>query len=208
MADVYCYSYVEDAPSAAIAQKLVMARNARAAHRLLFREGFPSVMGGYSEIEKKCEAFLNMAKAGFHVFTLTDLDTAECACALIRSWFNIPDDADVTLPAECVFRVAVREVESWILADHAAWAKYIGIPARNFDAKPDNLDDPKQHLLNVIRRKGRRKIHREMLPEGTAHIGPRYNEVLCRFVEKAWLPERAAQNSPSLARALRALLKI
>jgi hypothetical protein len=58
---------------------------------------------------------------------------------------------------------------------------------------PDQLDDPKQHLLSVIRKKGRRRKHREMLPQGAAPIGPRYNEVLCDFVEGLWDPERASE---------------
>ena len=69
-------------------------------------------------------------------------------------------------------------------------------------------DEPKEHILTVIRRKGRMKFHREMLPKGAAHIGPLYNEVLCKFVETSWQPERAAENSPSLDRALKALMKI
>ena len=141
MTDVYCFAFVEDMPSAAVADRLVAARNARSKHRL-------------------------------------------------------------------VFRVAVREVESWILADHEAWAEYINIPGDNFSKTPDQLDDPKQHLLTVIRRKGKKKIHQEMLPKGAAHIGPLYNEVLCEFINTSWQPERAAENSPSLDRALKALMKI
>jgi len=208
MEDVFCFSYVEDAPSAAVAHKLVATRNAQMEHSLVFRNGFPAVMGGYGAIKSKCEAFLNMAKGGIHSFILTDLDTAECACSLIRSWFSIPENDDVVLPPQCIFRVAVREVESWIIADHEAWAAFIGIPAENFSTQPDQLDDPKRHLLNVIRRKGRKKIHREMLPQGAAQIGPRYNEILCDFVDSSWEPERAAKRSPSLDRALKALMMI
>lgn len=208
MEDVFCFSYVEDAPSAAVAHKLVATRNAKMEHSLVFRNGFPAVMRGYGAIKSKCEAFLNMAKGGIHLFILTDLDTAECACSLIRSWFSISNKDDVVLPPQCIFRVAVREVESWIIADHEAWAAFIGIPAVNFSTQPDQLDDPKRHLLNVIHRKGRKKIHREMLPQGAAQIGPRYNEILCDFVYSSWEPERAAMRSPSLDRALKALITI
>ncbi len=177
-------------------------------HSLVFRSGFPAVMGGYGDIKSKCEAFLDMAKGGIHSFILTDLDTAECACSLIRSWFSIPKNEEVILPLQFIFRVAVREIESWIIADHEAWAAFIGIPASNFSQQPDQLDDPKRHLLNVIRKKGRKKIHREMLPQGAAQIGPRYNEILCDFVDRLWEPERAAKRSPRLDRALKALMKI
>ena len=208
MADVYCFSYVEDAPSAAVARKLVETRNTQLESRIFFHNGFPFITGGQTAIKNKCEAFLNMAKAGIYTIILADLDTAECACSLIRSWFTIPQNDQPNLPPKCVFRVIVREVESWILADHTAWAKFIEIPATNFSTQPDQLDDPKGHLLNVIRRKGTKKIHREMLPQGHAHIGPRYNEVLCNFIDNSWMPERAAVNSPSLDRAIKALLKV
>lgn len=208
MTDIHCFAFVEDAPSAAIAQKLVATRNDRLSRRLVFRNGFPAIMRGHGDIKSRCQAFLNMARSGSHTLILTDLDTVECACALIRDWFAIPQEDPVNLPSQCIFRVAVREVESWIIADHAAWAEYIGIPAANFSIHPDRLDDPKEHLLKVIRRKGKKKIHREMLPKGSAHIGPRYNEVLCDFVDKLWVPARAAENSPSLDRALKALMKV
>lgn len=208
MADIHCFSYVEDAPSAAVIRKLVERRNACLERAIIFRDGFPAITGGYDAIKNNCKAFLNMARAGVHTLTLTDLDSAECACSLIRDWFDIPNFADVALPPQCIFRVAVREVESWIIADHAAWAKFIGISAANFTTQPDYLNDPKKHLLDVIRRKGRKRVHREMLPQGVAHIGPRYNEVLCDFVENIWEPERAAIRSPSLERTIRSLMNI
>ena len=211
MADVYCYAYVEDAPSAAVVQKLVKTRNALTGdngHRLIFNNGFPTVTSGCGNIKNKCEVFLKMALAGLHTIILTDLDNNDCACTLIRDWFNIPQGDPINLPSQCIFRVVVKEVESWILADHAAWAEYIGISKVNFSKYPDQLDDPKEHLLNVIRRKGRTKIHREMLPKDAAHIGPQYNEVLCDFVDSIWKPERAAKNSPSLERALRAFMNV
>ena len=208
MEDIYCYSYVEDAPSAAVAKKLVAQRNSVLAHKLHFREGFPALTGGYSALEKKCPSFLLMANGGLYTFSITDLDTRTCAVDLIRDWFCIPTVQPVALPKEVVFRVAVREVEAWIMADREAWAKYIGIPAENFSNLPDTLPDPKRHLLNVIRRKGMKRVHKEMLPNGTAHIGPRYNEVLCNFVSAKWSPSRASCNSPSLKRAIDALHRL
>ena len=210
MGDVYCYAYVEDVPSQAVVKKLVKIRNAQTNHdhQLLFHGGFPTVTRGFGKIKNKCETFFKMALAGLHILVLTDLDNAECACTLIRDWFGIPEETPVNLPSQCIFRVAVKEVESWIIADHAAWAQYIGIAKTNFSKFPDQLDDPKQDLLNVIRKKGRKRVHREMLPKGAAHIGPMYNEVLCEFVETIWEPERAAKNSPSLARAFKAIMNV
>ena len=208
MDDIYCYSYVEDAPSAEVARKLVAERNASVAHKLLFFNGFPAMTGGCGALEKKCPAFLNMAKGGLYTVSLTDLDTRACAGALIREWFGISNAQSIALPKQVVFRVAIREVESWIMADRQAWAEYIGIPVGNFAVAPDDLPDPKLHLLNVIRKKGRKKRHREMLPTGTASIGPGYNDVLCEFVQQHWSPVRASAHSPSLKRAIKAVNKV
>lgn len=208
MADIYCYSYVEDAPSAAVARKLVTQRNSGRLQKLHFYEGFPAITGGYGELRKKCPSLLNMAKAGLYTFSVTDLDMHSCAVTLIRDCFRIKSQRALILPKELVFRVAVREIEAWIIADRHAWAEYIGIPEVNFSITPDTLPDPKQHLLNVIRNKGTKKAHQEMLPRRTANIGPRYNQVLCDFVSRFWSPKRAAANSPSLRSAIEALRKV
>jgi len=208
MGDIYCYSYVEDAPSAVVTRKLVASRNVSAADKLVFFEGFPAVTGGCTALERKCSSFVNMAKGGLYTVSLADLDTFACAPALIRQWFAIPYAQPIALPKEIVFRVAIREVESWIIADREAWAEYIEIAAGNFAAAPDDHPDPKLHLLSVIRKKGRRKYHKEMLPAGTASIGPRYNDVLCEFVEQHWSPDRASAHSPSLRRAIKAMNRV
>jgi len=209
MPDIYCHSFVEDEPSAAVARKLVANRNAACRTTLRFRDGYPSVKGGYGDIKRMAPAFLNMARAGQHTFILTDLDTTDCPPTLIRDWFDIPQNQPIALPPEVVFRVPVREVESWLLADRDAFARFMGISRANFDNKPDELADAKEHLLNVIAHKGRRRWHREMLPQApTASIGPLYNEKLCEFIRENWDPSRAADNSPSLARTIEALMRL
>lgn len=205
MADIFFYAYVEDEPSGNVAIKLFEECNETREQKLQFAEGFPAITHGNSRIRDKCPAFLNMAQGGLNTFVITDLDTTVCAGELIRKWFSIPDDDPVLLPDEILFRIAVREIESWILADRQAWSEHIGIPVANFARSPDQLNDPKQHLLNVIRNKGRKKIHREMLPIQSAHIGPRYNDVLNEFIIDSWNPSRAADRSPSLKRAIQAL---
>lgn len=199
---------MEDEASEKVAIKLFKEQNEARKHKLLFMEGFPHITHGNSQLKEKCPAFLNMAKGELNTFVITDLDNIVCAGELIREWFSIPDTNPVSLPNEILFRVAVREIESWILADRQAWAEYINIPEANFSDSPDELDDPKQHLLTVIRNKGRSRLHREMLPRQAAHIGPEYNKVLSEFILSSWKPSRAAVRSPSLKRAIRALDEI
>lgn len=203
MDDLHCFAFVEDAPSAAVARKLVLERNASSNRKLRFHDGHPTVTRGFGNIKRQCPALLKMAKQGLVTFCLTGLDRAPCPRQLLTEWFGV-----VELPRDLVFRIAVREVEAWVLADTLEWSKFIGIAAGNFTLEPELLPDPKQHLLNVVGRKGKKAYHREMLPSGSAHIGPRYNEVLCEFIDTRWSPARAAERSPSLARAIAALKRI
>ncbi|MBX3177009.1 MAG: hypothetical protein KF886_06605 [Candidatus Hydrogenedentes bacterium] len=139
---------------------------------------------------------------------MTDLDTWPCAPSLISSWFGSSPDGSPGLPKGLCFRIAVREIESWIMADRHAWAAYIEIAATNFPTRPDELPDPKQFLINVIRAKGKKKMHADMLPRGSGHVGPLYNDVLCRFIQSTWSANRASRFSPSLMRAINALHRI
>jgi len=208
MPDIYCFSFVEDEPSAAVARKLVAHRNAACQTMLRFRDGHPSVMGGFGAIKRRAAAFQDMAKAGLYTFVLTDLDKTDCPPTLIRDWFSIPPGQPISLPPEVVFRVPVRELESWLLADRDAFASFMKIPKANFPNKPDDLSDPKESLFRIIRRKGRKKWQTDMLPQSPmASIGPLYNEMLCNFIREKWDPARAADNSPSLGRTIVALMR-
>jgi hypothetical protein len=205
MSEILLYSYVEDAPSAAIARKLVDAVNVQRTDPLRFREGFPAVTRGCGQIKVRCPNFLNMAANGLALFVVADLDKADCAPSLIREYFSLGQRTPIALPTSLAFRVAVREIEAWVIADRDAWSNFISIPKANFASSPETLDDPKQHLFNVIRRKGKKRWQRDMLPIGSASIGPRYNEVLCEFIEHHWSSERARMNSQSLDKTIRAL---
>ena len=209
MREIPCYSFVEDEPSAEVLKKLVALQNERQRDFCIsFRAGFPKVLGGFGQIKKRTPSFLEMARQNLHTLVLTDLDRAECAPTLVREWFSIAPAQAIELPPPLVFRIAVREVEAWIMADRTAFAQHLRIPSANFPRSPDDLDDPKRELLSIIRRKGRKTWHQEMLPRGTASIGPKYNERICEFITEKWMPERAAQHSPSLDRAIKAVLRL
>ena len=209
MTDIHCFSFVEDEPSKEVLGKLVAQRNESCHRQLLVQEGHPQITGGFTRIKERVPTFLNMAKAGLFTLTLTDLDTVDCAPSLIRDWFSIPSGDTLNLPSEVVFRVAVREVEAWLLADRRALAQFLGIPEANFSNAPEDLPDPKTYLLNVIRRKGRKKWQRRMLPQSpTASIGPEYNRRLSEFIRTRWDPLRAAHISRSLERTIEALRRL
>ena len=51
------------------------------------------------------------------VLVLTDLDTTPCPIALLTDWLG--DDLDC--PSNLILRIAVRETESWLLADQSGF---------------------------------------------------------------------------------------
>lgn len=206
MEEIYCYAYAEDELSCEVVRRLVEYQNvtSEVGVRLKLVQGFPDNKHGFTQIKKRIPAILDIPSNGIATLVLTDLDRGECAPELIGSWTGLAGNR-TTLPPRLWFRVAVRETESWMLADRVALATYFGIATRNFDPNPDQLIDPKEHFLNVVQAKCRNKSLRQILPIGNANIGPSYNKVVCAFVKTKWDPERAAANSPSLKRALVAM---
>ncbi len=210
MSQVLCYGYAEDALSCAVMTRLVAYCNAldpliRSLH---FRTGFPANKRGCGHIKNMIPKIFSMAEnAGLVTFILADLDMTICAPALIREWFNLSEEKPLT-PASVLFRIAEREVEAWVLADRIGLASFLSISPANFSLDPDALPDPKQHLLNIIRLKGRRRYHKEMLPSENAHVGPAYNPRLCAFVKDHWDIARAAECSRSLKRAINAINRL
>jgi hypothetical protein len=135
---------------------------------------------------------------------LVDLNTdAQCAPELCRSWVAEPS------PLLC-FRVAVRAVESWLLADRVSIAKFLGVSKSLIPGSPDSLEDPKETLVNLARRSRRTRIREDLVPSPTGgrKVGPAYNSSLIEFVihsEIGWRPLIAAEHSESLRRCMEAV---
>jgi len=102
----------------------------------------------------------------------------------------------------------VREVEAWIMADREAFSDFLGIPVKNITDSPESLSDPKDYLLNILRKKAKTRKIKDMIPRGSAHIGPMYNEVICEFINNKWSVERACKNAPSLLGSVSALERL
>jgi hypothetical protein len=157
---------------------------------------------GFGKMKKHIAAY-NLAAQHGHYFVLADLDTAECAPGLINQW--LPHERSPQL----TFRVAVHEIESWLLADRESFASFFSVNQALLPLSPDTLGDPKQTVLNLARRSRKRQIREAMLPiDEYARIGPGYNMEFCNFIQNYWDVERARQVSPSLDKAMAALKKL
>ena len=51
-----------------------------------------------------------------------------------------------------LFRIAVREVEAWLIADREALAGFLKIKIMHVPYKPEELVDPKRVLLELATR--------------------------------------------------------
>ncbi len=166
--------------------------------RTRYAVGFCYRQGGFGYLKKNIAGFNNAAK-GTPFLVLTDLDTAECPPTLMEEWFSRPRHPNL------LFRVAVREAESWILAHREALAKFLGIKSDKIPMNVDEIKDPKQCLINLARQSSRSDLRRDIVPPPGRKQGPDYNGRLAEFVSTYWRPAVAATRSLSLKRTIVAL---
>lgn len=189
------YIATEDALSEAVADRLVAEVNGELCVSVrMGRKG-----SGY--LKQKLPYLLKTAHA-IPVLLLTDLDREACPPTLLAGWLG-----SRKLPQDMLLRVVVREIEAWLLADWQGFSRFSGVPVEKVPRNPETLDDPKQVLLALVRRFGKRVIKSHLLPErgSTAKIGLGYNEALSCFVMESWSVERAAANAESLDRTCHCL---
>ena len=132
------------------------------------------------------------------VILLTDLDKKECPTVLIDDWFG-----DRARPENFLLRVAVREIEAWLLADHTAMRSLLGKKGK-LPVDPDAIDDPKRYLIDLAKN-AKRDVRSDLvvLKGAVATQGAGYNSRLIELIRTEWCPTRAAERSASLSRAMK-----
>lgn len=151
---------------------------------------------GFGYLRKRMGSFCQMAE-NQPVVVITDLDQSPCPSHLRDSWLG-----NRHMPVGLLFRVAVREIEAWLLADRSAMHALLRVAVASLPRHPDSLPDPKEALLHLARR-APREIREDLIARrgSIAGQGLGYNARLSEFVRKSWDPQRASALSPSLARA-------
>jgi len=167
---------------------------------------FPgSVYGknGKSFLLEKLNAY-NQAARFVPWVILIDLDhDADCAPPFLQSC--LPNPAPYMS-----FRVAVREIEAWLLADRESLARFLSVGVSRIPHDPENLDSPKSTMVEIARHSRRRDVRENMVPRpGSGRkIGPAYTSLLIEFArdpENGWRPNVAAKSSDSLNRCIHRL---
>ena len=191
---------VEDLLSEIVLRRVLNERS------VVYDVGYVYGLRGFGYLRKKTPSFNNAAKA-CPFLLLTDLDKGDCAPTLLAEWLGRGRDVHPNF----VFRVAVREVESWLLADETSLAMSFGIKQMSLPQEPEDLPDPKLTLLKLATQ-ARRDIREAVVwqddESGRLMQGPDYNGALATHVRDAWGVRKSAARCPSLSGLFRALERL
>lgn len=144
----------------------------------------------------------NRAARSTPLLLLTDIDRLECAPALVADW--LPSNRHPNL----IFRVAIREVEAWLLADTDGIMKYLRCRRGTvLSSMPEDSPDPKAEIIRLAKLSRSSQIRQEIVPRANSGAvqGRGYNICLTQFVENHWNIEVARQSASSLDRLIERL---
>ena len=183
---------VEDRLSDAVATKILQHFDIEIVRRVIYE--------GNSYLQRKAQSYNHAAYHECGIFMLTDLDSPNiCPPTLIESWVK------GRLNPWFFLRVAVMEVESWIMADRQAVSEFLEIPTHRIPRNTDQIASPKEFLVSLARRSRNAGLREALVPaqrDRTSKTGNGYTAQLGQFVRAHWSLERAATVSPSLKRTL------
>jgi len=157
------------------------------------------VTDGTAKLDRQLAGYNSASKYGPWL-VVRDLDQdAACAPELLRGL--LPEPA-----MHIRLRVAVRAVESWLLADGTAISRFLGVAKSRVPADPDVLVDPKGTIVSLARLSRRSEV-KQMAPSPRSgrRVGPAYTDQIIHFAATGWRPVEAAKHSPSLSSTIRAI---
>lgn len=158
---------------------------------------------GNDYIKKKVRAFYGASQYVSYL-VLTDLDSGVCPSQLVSDWLP-----NLTPCNDFIFRVAVREVESWLLADKSNFAKYLGVSVAHIPSSIEEIENPKEFLIALAKRSRKREIREDIAPPigSICKRGRNYNGSLIKFIQLLWDYKVASNYSKSLKGTVNAIKK-
>lgn len=166
-----------------------------------FRVDRVIVLGGKAKVDRRLAAYASAARYSKWL-VVRDLDNHACA-AKLRAHL-LPAS-----PAGLSFRLAVREIESWLLADWDEFCSHFSTRVMP-PPDPDNLPNAKSFLLERFLQSRRRVVRTRFVRKesGALYPGTEYVTAIKDFVNQCWDPHRAESRSPSLKRAIASLRRL
>ena len=175
--------------------------------RLAYEAGLPVAVvhgkRGKDDLRQRLPGYNTAARFGVWV-VLVDLDhDADCAPELVADWLPAPSRG-------MCFRVVVRAMVAWLLADRERLAAFLGVAPGRIPPDPELEPDPKRTMVGLSIQSRRREIREDMAPrwESGRVVGPAYTSRMIEFTQSHWRPEQAAERSDSLRRCLRRLREL
>lgn len=176
-------------------------------------QGEPTVHDGKTDIESSTAGFNESAlyyDNSFYHLVLIDFDATETADKCVAQEISALLKGRRKSP-QLLLRIAVAEVENWLLADWTNLREFLEIkreqpPWHNID----KITNSKEVLLNLVQRKAPPRMRKALCPspsDATALTGPEYNSKMTEFIRDKWQPRQAAKHSRSLARTIHRLDK-
>ena len=156
---------------------------------------------GCNYIHNKAKGFRYLAQDNCGVLVLTDFRDTGMPC---------PSDAlqnklflGISHP-HFLCRLAVNELESWLLADRSSMARFLGISVSTITKNPDYEPFPKKTLVNLARRTHKSSIRKDIVPEDEhgGIVAPAYLASMTKFIREYWNIADACKNPPSLNRCV------
>ena len=167
--------------------------------------GLKRVAGGKSKLDPNINKYKESAR---HLpwLVIRDLDRDEaCAPALVRRL--VPD-----APPLLCMRIAVRQIESWLMADRAAIALFLKVPLARIPNNIEGILDSKRTLVDLAAQSRSKDIRLAMVPAASsgASEGPEFAAFMTDFALKHWRPDIASalEQGSSLSRAIRCLQRL
>jgi hypothetical protein len=165
-----------------------------------------------SEVKKLTPNY-NALAADIPVILLADLDNNDCPPTEQAKWLN-----NRPKHPNFMFRFAVDESESWLLADRAGFAHYLGIeisnipePASLRPREPHNIEIRTAYkpslflMLELAARSPHTELRRQLTPLDKTSKSREYNLGLLPFIDSHWNVQNALDNSHSLQKMVRRL---
>jgi hypothetical protein len=155
---------------------------------------------GKQGLDRYIPGFALAARGSPHLI-VRDLDwDAACAGAWLRQ--NLPSNSGPHFS----LRLVVRAVEAWFLADRAHAARCLRVELVSMPLRPDEEEDPKLTVVNLARTSAKKQVRDAVVPRAgmSRKAGAGYEGWLLEAAT-GWSFQNAVTNSPSLARAHRAL---
>lgn len=190
MKDIFITLVIEDQLSEVVARKILEQAD------MGFNVYQCLCKGGEGYLKSKINDF-NQAASHMPFFILTDQDRG-CPPQKLEKWLRNPPNKYL------FFRIAVMEIESWVMAHRKAFADFFSISADRIPQDLDKVHDPKQFLISLARKSRSSRLRSDIVPStgSTATIGPDYNFRLSQFIIHKWDMYHAEKNSGSLRRCI------